>query len=214
MPESRKRKRPLPQPNRAVPKRSVVPKYTSIRDMPDFKDLTRDPAKPLSPEDLYEVIDIPEPASYEQVLVALSEMDSLSQEVMIAQRLAAMPHPGDPERGMPVHIERMVRGPWAHHLRKLGIFCIPELATHELVSADRGGVMQNHTAMTARRIDQKDLWEVARAANPEMAAMVDAAKTPDQKKEAARVLLAKLPVEQRLAMQRLMSVTPEDLEPT
>jgi hypothetical protein len=214
MPESKGRKRPRPNPNRAVPRKSVMPKYERTADMPDFADLSRDPAKPLPPEQLYEPIELPEPASYDQVLVALSELDPLAQEVMIAERLAMMPHPGDPKRGMPVHIERMARGPWAHHLRKLGIFCVPELAVCELVATDRTGTMRNHTAMSTRRIGQDDLLEVVRQQNPAVGEMVDAAKTPAEKREAARILMAKLPVAERIALERILSTAPEDLEPS
>lgn len=145
--------------------------------------------------------------------MALSELDPMAQEVMIAQRLAAMPSQKD--GSLPVNIPRMVRGPWAHHLRKLGIFCIPELATHELVAPDPGtGVMVNHTAMSMRKIDTNDLWNIAKAQNPEIADLVENAKTPEEKKSAMRLLAARLPMEQRIALEKLASVGPEDLEPT
>ena len=216
MPTSKKRKtaRSFPNPNRAVPRKPVVPLAEVVQDAPPPVSRSRDPAKPRPPEDLFKVIELPEPATYGQVLVALSKLDGLEQEVMIAQRLAQMPHPGDPERGIPVHIERMARGPWAHNLRKLGLFCIPELATHELVAPDGGGTMAKHTAATTRKIGSDELWQVARAQNPEMAALVDGAETEEQKRDAARVLINRLPVAQRLALQRLLSVSPSDLEPS
>jgi hypothetical protein len=222
MPTSKPRKKATPKrnpqarrdPNRAVPKKSVVPKVESIKDVPGGPRVTRDPARPLPDDQLYQAINLPEPASYDQVLVALSEFDPVIQEVMLAQRLSAMPHPGDPENGMPVHIERMARGPWAHHLRKLGIFVLPELATHELVAPDRAsGAMVNHTAMTARKIDRDDLWEMARQAKPELAHMVDTADTPEKKQAAAKKLLTGLPIEIRIAMQRLMATSPDEMEP-
>lgn len=173
---------------------------------------SREPAREIPQEDRYQLSDLPEPASYAQVLVALAEMDPMAQEVMIAQRLAAMPSQHD--GSMPVNIPRMVRGPWAHHLRKLGIFCIPELATHELVAPDVAtGVMVNHTAMSMRKIDTKDLWEVAKQQNPEIAHLVETAKTPEEKQRAMRILAAKLPTEQRIALEKLASLSAEDLEP-
>lgn len=210
MPESKKRKPARPQPNKAVPRKKLNLDAKSPSRNPDRP--SRNPAKPLADEQLHKAVDLPDPASYDQVLVALSQFDPIVQEVMIAQRLAAMPHPHDPEDGMPVHIERMVRGPWAHHLRKLGIFCIPELATHELVAPDRAtGAMVNHTAMTTKSITRDDLWEVARKQNPELAHMVDTADTPEKKQAAAQQLLKKLPVEIRIAMQRVMSHTDDEL---
>lgn len=221
MPESRRRKKvQLPKnqqrhPNRAVPRKSPVRKVESIKELPDAERFSRDPAKPIPEQDRYVPTELPEPASYDQVLVALADLDPLEQEVMLAQRLAAMPHPGDPENGMPVHVERMARAPWAHHLRKLGIFCIPELATHELVSPDRAtGVMVNHTAMSARKIDRDDLWRMAREKNPELAKLVDEADTPSKKRAAMKKLAGGMPVEIRIAMQRLVSTTTDELEPT
>lgn len=216
MPTSKPRKKAAPKkaaprrnPNRAVPRRELFPDDPAPAD----GKLSRNPAKPLAEEQLYQAVDLPESASYAQVLVALSEMDPVIQEVMIAQRLAAMPHPGDPENGMPVHIERMVRGPWAHHLRKFGIFCIPELATHELIAPDRStGAMINHTASTAKQLTADDLWKVAREANPELAHVVDNADTPEKKQAAAQKLLKDMPVAQRIALKRLMSKSDEELE--
>jgi hypothetical protein len=216
MPESKKRKKkPLPNPNRAVPRKKLEFEKDSLADTPKGERFSRDPAKPLSEDQLYKAVNLPEPATYEQVLVALSQMDPIIQEVMIAQRLAAMPHPGDPENGQPVHIERMVRGPWAHHLRKFGIFCIPELATHELIAPDRAtGAMINHTASTAKKLTTEDLWEVARKQNPELAHIVDNADTPEKKQAAAQKLLKNMPVAQRIAMERLMSKSDEELKLT
>lgn len=172
----------------------------------------RNPAREISEANLPPKPQLPEPASYEQVLVALSELDPLAQEVMIAQRLAAMPSQKD--GSLPVNIPRMVRGPWAHHLRKLGIFCIPELATHELVAPDPAtGTMVNHTASTLRKIDTNDLWEIAKAQNPELSHLVENAKTPEEKQNAMRLLAARLPMEQRLALEKLAAVSAEDLEP-
>lgn len=220
MPESKPRKRKsaprkaaprkspgLPNPNQARPVGMLSP--AEDNPIPEPKP-NRSPVKEIPEEDRFK-FDLPEPASYEQVLVALMEMDPLAQEVMIAQRIAAMPSQRD--GGMPVNIHRMVRGPWAHQLRKLGIFCIPELATHELVAPDAAGMMVNHTAMTLRKIDADDIWEIAKQQDPALAKMVEGAKTPEQKRDAMRKLAAKLPVEQRIALERLNAVTPEDLEP-
>lgn len=168
------------------------------------------PAREIPEESIPPIPDVQE-ASYDQVLLALSKMDPLAQEVMIAQRLAAMPSQCD--GGAPVNIPRMVRGPWAHHLRKLGIFCIPELATHELVAADPTGAMVNHTAMTMKKIGVNDMWDLAKAHNPEIANLVDNAKTPEEKQKAMRLIAARLPMEQRIALEKLSAVSPEDLEP-
>ena len=129
---------------------------------------------------------------------------------MLAARLAAMPNPTD---GPPINIHRAVRGPWAHQLRKLGVFCIPELATHELVAPDASGVLINHTGATLQSIDKSDLWEKAKAQNPALGKLVEDAKTPEQKRAAMRKLAATLPVEVRMAMDHLISTRPEDLEP-
>jgi hypothetical protein len=213
MPESRKRKRPQKRPNRAVPnKRTILPKVTDLSEEPDAERRTRSPHKPLAEELLYQPVELPEPASYDQVLVALSELDPLAQEVLIASRLAAMPSPSDPENGMPVHIERVCRGPWAHGLRKLGIFCIPELATHELVAPDRAtGAMVNHTASTMRKLDRDDIWKMTQQQHPEVAKLVENAKTPEEKAAAMAELTKKLPAHIRIAMQRLASHTDEEL---
>lgn len=215
MPESKKRK-PRKNPSRAQerPRKSPVPKLdfsVPVDDVPPEPVRSRDPARPLPDDVLYEKPTLPEPASFDQVLVALADLDPLVQEVMLAQRLAAMPSQRD--GSMPVNIPRMVRGPWAHHLRKLGVFVIPELATHELVAPDASGVMQNHTAMSLKSITTDDIWDVARQQDPEMARLVDGAKTPEEKKAAMRTLLNRMPVQQRVAMNRLMQTTPEELEP-
>lgn len=215
MPKSKPRKKARPNPNRAVPHKNLGLGAEPQADVKESVRRSRNPAQPISDEQLYHAVDLPEPATYDQVLVYLSQMDPVIQEVMLAHRLAAMPHPGDPENGMPVHIERMVRGPWAHHLRKFGIFCFPELATHELIAPDRAtGAMINHTASTAKRITQDDLWEIARTQNPELAHIVDNADTPEKKQEAAQKLLKAMPVEQRIAIKRLMSKTDEELKLT
>lgn len=164
------------------------------------------------PEDLYqEPSELPPPASEDQLLVALARLDPLAQEVMIASRLAAMPNPC--EGGPPINIHRKVRPEWAHQLRRLGIFCIPELATHELIAPDASGVMVNHTGATLESIDRSDLWERAKAQNPALGKIVDNAKTPAQKKAAMRKLAARLPVEYRMALDKLIESKPEDLEP-
>lgn len=155
-------------------------------------------------ESRYDLDGLPEPASYGAVLVALSRLDPLAQEVMIAQRLAVMPSQKD--GSMPVNIPRMVRGSWAHHLRKLGLFCIPELATHELVANESAGIMENHTAMNTRRLTPDDLWEVAKSQSPELSSLVENAKTPEDKQRAMRLLAAKLPVEQRIALEKLSAL--------
>jgi hypothetical protein len=216
MPESKKRK-PRKQPNRAQqPRRSPVPKldfsHLNEEQAPSESRVSRDPARALPDEALYTKPELPEPATYAQVLVALTELDPLEQEVMIAQRLSAMPSQRD--GSMPVNIPRMARGPWAHQLRKLGIFCIPELATHELVAPDASGVMQNHTAMTLKGLSREKLWEIAKDKNPKLAQLVDNAKTPEEKQAAMRTLLAQMPVEQQIAVQRLAQTTPQEMEPT
>lgn len=196
---------------RSVPRKSPVP-LPSMAATPEPEDRpSRDPAREIPAEDQFQMPELPPPADYLQVLVALTELDPLAQEVMIAQRLAAMPSQRD--GGMPVNIPRMVRGPWAHNLRKLGIFCIPELATHELVAPDGSGILINHTAMTTRKIDESDLWKMAKNANPELAALVDNAETPEDKRAAMNVLVAKMPVEHRIMVDRLMATRAEELEP-
>lgn len=220
MPESKKRRKKVDlgpnaqkRPNRAVPKKNVLPPPESIKDLPDAERFTRGPHKPRPEDELYSVpVELPPPASYDQVLVALADLDPLAQEVLIASRLAAMPSPGDPENGMPVHIERVCRGPWAHGLRKLGIFCIPELATHELVASDRAtGAMVNHTASTMRQMNRNDIWDMVKDKHPEVAKIVEDADTPEKKAAAMEQLSAKLPAHIRIAMKRLASHTDEEL---
>lgn len=175
---------------------------------PEGRGVTRE----IPAEELYRPPSLPEPADYDAILVALHGLDPLAQELMIAQRLAAMPSQKD--GSMPVNIPRMVRGPWAHNLRKLGIFCIPELATHELVAPDATGMLVNHTGAELGKIDRSDLWDRAKKANPSLGELVDNAHTPEEKRKAMAILAAKMPVEQRIAMERLISRSPEDLEPT
>lgn len=171
----------------------------------------RDPAREIPAGERFELPELPEPADYLQVLVALSKMDPLAQEVMIAERLGAMPSQRD--GGMPVNIPRMVRPAWAHNLRKLGVFVVPELATHELVAPDGSGMLINHTAGTMRAIGPDDLWEKAKKMDPALGRLVDDADTPEEKREAMRKLASKLPVELRVAMDRLISTSAEELEP-
>lgn len=214
MPESRKRKRP--NPNRAVPRKrlDLTPIYPAPEPRTPPK-VNRDPAVEIPIEKRPPLPELPEPASYDAVLVALADLDPLAQETMIGQRLGVFPHPSDPEGKLPVPIHRNARAPWAHHLRKLGIFCIPELATHEVVLNDPvTGVAQHLTGSSmTQRIDENGLWQAAIAAEPGLAELVENAKTPEQKEAAMRKLEAKLPVAQRIALQRLRAARPEDLEP-
>jgi hypothetical protein len=138
-------------------------------------------------------------------------MDPLEQEVMIAQRIGAMPSQKD--GGMPVNIHRSVRGPWARQLRKLGLFCIPELATHELVADPGGGIMENHTAGRLRKLSTDDFWEMAKAQSPQLGKLVDDADTPEKRQAAMQQLAKSLPVEMRIAFERLLTHDPEDLAP-
>jgi type IV secretory pathway VirB10-like protein len=202
MPESKGRKQP-PRPHPRPPRKRVVPE-------PGQPTKSNDPAREIPEERRYRVTELPEPATSDQLLVALSKLDPLAQEVMIAARLAAMPNPTN---GPPINIYRGVRGPWAHQLRKLGCFCVPELATHELVAEDQLGMMLNHTGSTLRSIDRTDLWETAKEQNPALGKLVDEAKTPEQKQAAMRMLAAKLPTDIRLAMEKLIATRVEDLEP-
>jgi hypothetical protein len=184
-----------------------VPDDTAEPPKPKSK---RDIAREIPDERRYKPAPLPEPATRDQLLVALADLDPLAQEVMIASRLAAMPNPTD---GPPINIHRGVRGPWAHQLRKLGIFCIPELATHELIAPDAAGMLVNHTGASLETLDRTDMWEKAKAQNPALGKLVDDAKTPAQKKAAMRRLVAKLPVDMRLAIEKLVETRPEDLEP-
>lgn len=207
MPESRGRSQPRKKPVKAARKPLFPPEVT--KDPPPERP-SRDPIREIPEAQRYSVTELPEPATREQLLVALANLDPLAQEVMLAARLAAMPNPTN---GPPINVYRGVRGPWAHQLRKLGVFCIPELATHELVAPDAAGMMINHTGSTLRSIDRTDLWEVAKAQNPGLEQLIEEAKTPDQKRAAMAKLAAKLPVETRLAMEKLLETTAEDLEP-
>lgn len=171
----------------------------------------RDPVRPLEAEERYDLPELPEPASHGQVLVALAAMDGLEQEVMMAQRLSAMPSQKD--GGMPVPIPRHVRAPWARQLRKLGFFCLPELATHELVADTGAGIMANHTPARLQKLGTDDFWEAAKAQNPALGRLVDDADTPEKKREAMAQLAKSLPVELRIAFDRLTSHDPEDLAP-
>lgn len=213
MPESHGRKREYPR--KSPPKRNA--KRVMPPDMPMPEDdvqervtRRREIIREIPAEKRYKVTELPEPASNDQLLVAVSKLDPLAQEVMIAARIAAFPNPTD---GPPVNVHRKVRGMWAHQLRKLGIFCIPELATHELVAPDAAGMLVNHTGSSLQSIDRTDLWETAKAQNPGLGKLVDDAKTPGQKRAAMRKLAATLPVEVRIAMERLIATSPEDLEP-
>lgn len=170
---------------------------------------SRDPIEPVGEPELPV---LPEPATYDQVLVALAMMEPLPQVVMIGQRLAAMP--SNAQGGFPVNIPKQVRGPWAVQLRKLGIFCIPELATHTLVDTGGEGPMANHTAQRMEAVTMDDLWEKAKGQSPALAQLVEQADTPEKKRKAMRKLQASLPVEQRIALERLQSHQPQDFEPT
>jgi hypothetical protein len=218
MPESRKRKKkasPPPNPSEAIAermaKRVPLSPVEVPEETPQADKLSRDPAKEIPAEERYEIGELPEPASYTQVLVALSQMDPLAQEVMLAERIAAMPSQRD--GGLPVNIPRMVRGPWAHQLRQLGVFCIPELATHELVAPDGAGMLINHTAGSMRKLDPEDIWEKAKAMNPELGELVDGAETPEQRREAMKTLASRLPADLQIAIQRLQDTDPEGLTP-
>lgn len=190
----------LPDPDKAS---DVFPKAPR-KKVKSNSGITRE----LKEEERYDLDGLPEPASYGAVLVALSELDPLAQEVMIAQRIGVMPSQQD--GSMPVNIPRMVRGPWAHHLRKLGIFCIPELATHELVSSGQGDIMANHTPAKMQKITPDDLWEIAKSQNPELANLVENSKTPEERQRAMRILAAKLPIEQRIAVEKLTALQEEE----
>lgn len=204
---------------RAVPRVPVVPKRDDSEfQVPAWKPRGEDPRSTTfsrSPvrelDEKVELPDLPEPADYGQVLVALAALDPLEQTVMIAQRISAMPSQKD--GGMPVPIPRHVRPSWADQLRKLGLFCIPELATHELVADEGGGLMKNHTPSRLQKITTDDFWEMAKQQNPALGKMVDDADTPEKRKEAMSLLAQQLPVEMRVAFERLLTHDPEDLAP-
>lgn len=208
MPKSKGRRKPSGPKPAPTPRKRLTP--IEIPVPPEERKFDRsDPSREIPEAKRHKLAPLPEPATRDQLLVALSQLDPLTQEMMIAARLAAMPHPGG---GDAVNINRNLRGPWAHHLRKLGLFCIPELATHELVAPDGTGMMINHTASTLESIDRKGLWEAAKTANPSLAQLVDNADTPEKKRRAMAVLAAKLPVEHRIALEKLIAATPEELE--
>lgn len=158
-----------------------------------------------------------QPASMAQLMLALMNMDPLAQETMIAHRLATLPT-GQDGKGPPANIPRMIRGPWAHHLRKLGVFCIPELATHEVVEPDAkaAGVMVRHTAAEMAPVTVDSIWERVKQMNPELATDVDAArkaKDPRKRMELMNRLYAQMPADQRAVAQRLMRSSPDELTP-
>lgn len=198
---------------RAAPRKRVTPRPEVPDDLMDAPPQwpNRSPVRELRDDEKFEMPELPEAASYDQVLVAASRLDPLEQEVMIAQRLASMPSQKD--GGMPVNIHRHVRAPWARQLRKLGLFCFPELATHELVADVGGGIMANHTAARLRKLSTEDFWEMAKDQNPELGRMVDEADTPEKKRAAMTTLARHLPVELRIAFERLLTHNPEDLAP-
>ena len=158
-----------------------------------------------------------EQATQAQLLMALMDLDPLTQETMIAHRLASLPT-GQDGQGPPANIPRMIRGPWAHHLRKLGIFCIPELATHELLAPDpvAAGFGINHVGADMSEITVDSLWERVKAMNPGFAEQFDAArsaKDPALRKAMMDRLYAQMPAEQKLIAQRLLRESPENLTP-
>jgi hypothetical protein len=218
MPESRGRKKAAPRKKPAPRKRVMpteveqdTPEQTEAQRRAEQRRKARDIYREIPEDQRYKVVTLPEPATRDQLLVAIARLDPLAQEVMLAARLAAFPNPA--ESGPPVNIHRKVRPIWAHELRKLGVFCIPELATHELVAPDASGMLINHTGATLQSIDRSDLWEKAKAQNPGLGKLVDNAKTPAQKRAAMRKLASTLPVETRIAMEKLIASNPEDLEP-
>jgi hypothetical protein len=228
MPESKGRKPAKKTPaqkrasKKAQPRKSPVPQEGSLKVPPwkpragdtrslEFHKPSRDPVRELADDEKFQMPDLPDPASYAQVLVALSKLDPLEQEVLIAQGIAAMPSQKD--GSMPVNIHRHVRPPWARQLRKLGFFCIPELATHELVADPGGGVMANHTAARLRKLSTEDFWDMAKQQSPELGRLVDEADTPEKKREAMLTLAKSLPVEIRIAFDRLLAHNPDDLAP-
>ncbi len=223
----RKPKKPTPAQKRAAkraaPRKPVVPTEGELRvpkwgqqregdpRSPSSKPPSRPPIRELTEDEQFELPELPEAATHDQLLVALAAMDPLEQEVLIAQRIAAMPSQKD--GGMPVNVPRQVRPPWARQLRKLGIFCIPELATHELVADPGGGLMANHTPARMQKLTMDDFWEMAKQQSPGLGPLVDQADTPEKRKEAMATLAKNLPVEMRIAFERLLSHDPEDLTP-
>lgn len=222
MPESKGRKPAKKTPaqkraqRRAAPRKRVVPRPEVPDDLidappPGIDWPSRDPVRKLTEDERFDMPPLPEPATYEQTLVAVSQLDPLEQEVMIAQRLAAMPSQKD--GGMPVPIPRQVRAPWGRQLRKLGMFCFPELATHTLVNDGGGGMMANHTAARLTKLSADDFWKMAKDQSPELGKMVDDADTPEKRRAAMSVLARNLPVELRIAFERLLTHNPEDFTP-
>ena len=152
-----------------------------------------------------------------QLILALMELDPLAQEAMIAQRLASLPT-GQDGKGPPANIPRMIRGPWAHHLRKLGMFCIPELATHELTepSSANSGFMVHHTAADMSPVTSDSLWERVKQMNPALATEIDAArnaKDPRKRMELMNKLYAQMAPEQKAIAQRMLRTDPDSLTP-
>ena len=49
-----------------------------------YRVAVRDPVRELTDDEKFEMPPLPEPASYDQLLVAISQLDPLEQEVMIA----------------------------------------------------------------------------------------------------------------------------------
>ena len=97
--------------------------------------------------------------------------------------------------------------------RKLGIFCFPELATHTLVADPGGGLMANHTAARLTKLSTDDFWQMAKQQSPELGRMVDEAETPEQKRAAMKILARNLPVELRIAFERLLTHNPGGFGP-
>lgn len=209
---AQKRAQKRAQPHKRVTPRPVVPDDKLDAPPAGIQWPSRDPVRELADDERFELPELPEPASRDQVLVALSQLDALEQEVAIAQRLAAMPSQKD--GGMPVAIPRQVRAPWARQLRKLGLFAFPELATHQLVTDPGGGIMQNHMAARMSKLTTEDLWKMAREYSPELGALVDSADTEAKRADAMKVLARNLPVELRIAFERLGSHDPEEFRPS
>ena len=208
VPESKRRKPKFPpNPNKAIPRTRVTPLGVVEPDVPPPPRERRrhSPTREITAEQRYVLPVLPEAATYDQVLVALSELEPLAQEILLAERLSLMPNPN--EEGPPVPIPRQARPGWAHQMRQLGVFVIPELATHQLADSVHGG------PSSLRQMSREDLWDRAKAQNPALAKLVDGAKTPEDREKARKVLLARMPMEQQIAMEKLLSVSPEDLEP-
>lgn len=134
---------------------------------------------------------------------------------MLAARLASMPAQSERGNGgMPINVPHQIRAPWAHDLRKLGVFVIPELATHELVAAgEEAGMMRNHTPGEMRPISASTLMQRAREMNPELAKAYDAAKTPAEKRQMQTELFQKLSPQQRKIVEQVARTDPEVFTP-